>query len=193
MTLFVVALLSVLTGCGGSKEVIKTERIIDSTVWEENETLKQRISEQGITIERLNSELKKNTVLFKDVPCPPTNVDKDCKFDSLVKIINMKDALIASMKNRVKQFSDGSVEYEGQIAAFSSELDKIEKQANTHYQRTIDLQQENDKLKIQLKKKEGETEKKKERSNWFFWYCLGLATVLLYKPVKRFFILKRTI
>lgn len=173
-----VVVVVVLNSCAGTKEVVKTVSIVDSSYAKKYDSVTKRFSEMRASYQRQLNEAKKSQVKFEKVPCPPSiiNIDSLCQFDSLVKIIVQQENYIKSLKNKVTVLADGSVQYEGQIKSAKAETQRAEQSRNYIEQRFYDSTRVSDSLRRELSKKDSLSSKEIKRGfPWYGWIAMFIC------------------
>lgn len=129
-------------------------------------------------------ELQYSGVVFDSSRCPPPviNVPKDCNVDSILQLLSM-------LRDKVKIFSDGTIEAEGKLKSAYYSKDKLNRVIT-------ELQRINDSLRV-VKQKENikyvekivEVDKKKKSTflNQWWLFPAGFITCLFVVYRKKIF------
>lgn len=172
-----IILIIALASCSTTKHSSTQVATLDSTAAHVRDSAVREISRLKASYTKQISALKQSKVTFaKPAPCPPAvNTGEGCSYDSLVAAIRHRDNYIASLRNTVTVYKDGSVKYEGQIAAITQRAEQTENEASELQQALEKYIQQHEADSMALIKASSATTKDvKKRSGlpvlWWLWF-----------------------
>lgn len=176
-TIWLSLVILLLTNCTSTKEVAKTEVRIDSVAVMQRDSLRVQVRTQEQRHKRELAEVKRTSVRFDKVPCPPSiiKIDSTCNKDSMATVIRNLATYISSLKNKVTVLADGSAVYEGQIISFKSDLSKVESATDELWAKYNDSIRVMNSLRTELSKTDTVLTKNVKRKAGLWWLLIPIA------------------
>lgn len=152
----------IFSSCRTPKIITKEKVVIDSTAIHQRDSIASLWAAESRAMEEEKRLWAEYGVLFEEEkPC-----DTVYKKDSVILYADKKP-------NKVRVYADGSLEVEGAIRAFNAQVSTYQKEKDSLV-RTLQIEKRvKDSLAVELSKKTVTTEKE-YRSNWLFWFLIGL-------------------
>jgi hypothetical protein len=123
VALFVLLFTVIIPGCSTQKHINTSSASYDSSYVQNLEHDLQTMMEEKSRLESQLHEAEFTTVTFDSTRCPQITFPVNCDNDSIRNLVNQLNAAINGLNNRIKVYSDGSIEYSGKLNSYKFSKD----------------------------------------------------------------------